>query len=77
MLPKIDSFPNRLRYARLVRGLTQFDLAMCLPLPVHEQTVGSWERGESEPRPRHLKNLAAALKVTVPWLAEGKGNPPA
>lgn len=72
-LPGIETFPQRLHYLRVLRGLTQFDLAMRLPVPVNEQTVSRWERGETEPRESRLAQLATALKTTVPWLAEGRG----
>ena len=72
-MPGIETLPDRLRYLRVLRGMTQFDLAMRLPVPISEMTVSRWERGETEPRPTRLAHLAAALQTTVPWLAEGKG----
>jgi transcriptional regulator with XRE-family HTH domain len=75
-LPKTTTIGGRIQYLRVLRGLTQFDLAMCLPVPIHEMTVSSWERGESQPRPTRLAQLAEALKTTVPWLATGRGVKP-
>lgn len=75
-LPPTKTFAERLRYARVLRGVTQFDLAMRLPLPISEQTVGRWERGESEPRPSRLAHIATALRVPLAWLVEGKGPGP-
>lgn len=76
-LPKTTTIGGRIQYLRLLRGMTQFDLAMCLPVPIHVMTVGGWERGLYEPRPTRLAQLAKALKTSVPWLAEGKGKTPA
>lgn len=75
-LPETKTFALRLRYARVLRGLTQFDLAMRLPVPISEQTVGRWEREESEPRESRLVHIARALQVPLIWLAEGKGQAP-
>lgn len=72
-LPDTSTLPGRLQYSRILRGFTQFELAMRLPVPIHEQTISRWECGTSEPRPTRMAQLAEALKVTVPWLAEGKG----
>ena len=75
-LPAINTFPGRLKYLRVLRGLTQYTLAMRLPVPTHEMTISKWERGETEPRPTRLAQLAQALGVSVPWLAEGTGATP-
>jgi transcriptional regulator with XRE-family HTH domain len=60
----------------MLRGMTQFDLAMKLPVPIHVLTVASWERGESEPRSSRIASLAEALGTSVPWLVAGQGETP-
>lgn len=75
-LPPQTTFAGRLRFARVLRGYTQFDLAMRLPLPITEQTVGRWERAEAEPRESRLAHIAKALAVPLTWLVEGKGTAP-
>lgn len=52
--------PSQLiKQARKVNGMTQAGLAK--KIGVTPQSVGNWERGFSNPHPRYIKRLAAAL----------------
>ena len=53
---------QELRAWRTRRFLTQKELAEKVGVPY--QTVQRWESGESFPRPKHLRQLCAALDVT-------------
>ena len=55
-----------LRYWRRARFLSQQELADAVG--VSTKTVGGWERGESEPRVRHLQRLCQVLNVTAEQL---------
>lgn len=58
---------ERIRDARLKRGMTQEALA--LSLRVGSIAVSRWERGVQKPRPEHLRKLARILAVPVAELA--------
>ena len=61
----------RIREARITAGLSQNALARLIPdESVSSQYVSRWERGENMPSWQHLKELAAALGVTIGWLIE-------
>lgn len=74
ILPNTSTFSGRIKYLRILRGLTQAELAT--RISTHKMTVYKWERGATEPRPTNLSVLAVTLGTTVPWLAEGKGEQP-
>lgn len=62
-------FPERLRASRKVSGLTQLKLAVavgCDPM-----TVSRMERGEHNPAPDMLDQLAVELGSDATWLAFG------
>ncbi|MHC5216851.1 helix-turn-helix domain-containing protein [Enterococcus sp. LJL128] len=59
-------FKDRLLELRTAQNLTQQDLAD--KLNVVKQTVGSWERGRTEPSIESLNSLAAALHTTTDYL---------
>jgi DNA-binding transcriptional regulator YiaG len=42
--------PAMRRAIRVAAGLTQAELASCLPAPVHRETVARWEAGVRTPR---------------------------
>jgi transcriptional regulator with XRE-family HTH domain len=52
-----------LRRARSERGLTIRDLSLLLD--VSPQAATAWEQGKSAPSPRHLRELAAVLRITA------------
>lgn len=54
--------------ARAKSGLSQRDVAEALG--VAQSTVCRWEKGEREPRQRHLRALAILLRVDVGALIE-------
>ena len=56
-------FGNRLRVWRTRRALSQRELA--LHAGVQQVTVARLETGARKPRPRTIRALAKALKVTV------------
>ena len=62
--PLASSFGNRLKYFRLLRGLTQNDLAATIGLSVKQ--YGRIERGAASPPLAVVERLAEALK-TVPF----------
>ena len=51
----------RIRYARIMRGLTQKDLGKLCGMA--DSQIGVYERDESNPRPGSLKRVAEALGV--------------
>ena len=59
--------PERLRQARLDRGITQAQMAR--GLRTHERQIVRWERGESQPRPHVRQSLADYLGVPIETLA--------
>lgn len=56
----------RLRTARERRNLTQLELSRLVG--ISPGLAGQWERGYKEPSLARLKDLAAALRVSLPWL---------
>jgi len=68
-LPEPNSFANRVKRARLLKGLTQNEVAKKLKLRV--STVANWETQIAEPFPRNLAALAKLLDVSIEWLASG------
>ena len=47
---------------RKIKGLTQIELANAIG--VQAQSISKWERGLSNPSPKHLKQLASVLGVS-------------
>ncbi len=61
---------ERITHARVGRGLTQIELAK--RAGVDQSQLSKIERGEiALPRPATLKKIAAALGVSLFWLATG------
>ncbi len=54
---------QRLREARVAAGLSLDDLAGRLERPISKQALSKYERGASQPPPRRLSEIAAALNV--------------
>ncbi|WP_195958015.1 helix-turn-helix domain-containing protein [Enterococcus gallinarum] len=59
-------FPDRLIELRKLQNLTQQELANLLN--VSKQTVGSWERGRTEPSIPMINELANILNTTTDYL---------
>ena len=66
------SFSERLRNARVLRGLSQTDLAGMANIAPGQ--VNRYESGKNMPRPHILAKLAAALGVFPVWLEHGFGD---
>jgi transcriptional regulator with XRE-family HTH domain len=66
-----DIFEKRLKSARLLRGLSQTDLAAKAGLP--PSSVSHFESGTRKPSFENLKRLANALNVTTDYLL-GRAN---
>lgn len=69
-------FPERLIELRKLHNLTQQELANLLN--VSKQTVGSWERGRTEPSIPMINELANILDTTTDYLTgriSGSANP--
>ena len=66
----MNTFADRLRFARSLRQLTQAELARASGI-----SQGAVANYESSTRrfPKAIFRLAAALKVSAQWLAEGVG----
>lgn len=69
-IPEVGSIGARIRIARKQIGLSQVDLAN--RLGVSQPTVANWETGVHDPRQLMLAKIAAALDITVAWLASGQ-----
>jgi len=69
-LPPPDSLENRLRRARLLRGLSSLELAA--KARKARASVYHWEGGRT-PTMRTLRDLALALDVNIAWLLGGEG----
>jgi len=64
------TFPERLRKARLERGLTQKGLS--LAAGVAKDLVYRWENGLHGALRRTLARVAAVLGVPVEWVRSGR-----
>ena len=60
---------ERIRQARVERlSMTQREVAALLG--IESVNVSRWERDVSEPKPRHLRELARVTGVPVSWFFE-------
>jgi len=66
-----DTIGQRIRRARLLRGMTQSGLAA--ELGTVAQRVSEWERGFVAPSEPSLRALARALGVSLDWLIANSG----
>lgn len=57
---------NTMRGIRVLRGISKADAAKSVG--VTPETIGRWERGDSEPTRPHLILMARAYKVTIDQL---------
>ena len=64
-----QGFADRLKMLRKQRDLSQAELAE--RVSVHQNHIGRYERGESQPSADALRRLAEALSVTTDFLIEG------
>ena len=72
---ELDTFGKRLRYARLIRGLSQDALARIVGV-YKSANVSVWEIGRRSPTPSNGKKLAEALDCSPGWLLFGEGDKP-
>jgi len=68
-LPEPDTFANRVKRARILKGLTQQGVAKKIFVAL--TTVANWEAGIAEPYPGNLAALAKTLDVSIEWLLKG------
>lgn len=68
----MGSIGERLRSARIQRGLTQDALANLLDPPLTQGSIAHIENGRSE-NSRHIIWLALVLGLRIEWLLTGKG----
>jgi DNA-binding XRE family transcriptional regulator len=61
--PLPDSYPLRLKAARIGTGLTRRDLAA--KVGVHPATVAEWERGKKCPNRKHGERLSVLLRLSA------------
>ncbi|MFV0282345.1 MAG: helix-turn-helix domain-containing protein [Castellaniella sp.] len=67
----MDTFADRLRHARLLRGLSQVALARACDLS--QSAISSYENGTRQ-SPKKLLSLAQTLEVDIYWLSRGQGD---
>jgi len=68
----VETFAERLQYARTLRGLSQEALARLCGLS--QSAISSYENGTRQ-SPKKLLNLAQILEVDIYWLSRGQGDP--
>ena len=67
----METFAERLRHARLLRGLSQEALARACGLS--QSAISSYENGTRQ-SPKKLLSLAQVLEVDIYWLSRGQGD---
>lgn len=70
LLIRGDTTGKRIRYARIMLGITQTDLGKRCGMA--DSQIGAYERDEVNPRPESLKRVAEALGVDTRELTTGK-----
>ena len=68
----MDTFSERLRYVR--GNLSREDFAEAIG--VHKNTVGRYERGQSEPELSVISRICSKFEVDPKWLISGEGIKP-
>lgn len=66
-----STIPERIKTARVLRGMSQHALARTLG--TKQSAVWIWEQGKGTIRPETLLKIATALQVPMLWLAFGEG----
>lgn len=69
----MDTIGERIRHARLVRGLTADALGRLVG-GIQRSSVIQWEQGHTNPKTDRLAQIARALHVRAEWLATGYGD---
>jgi len=69
-ITSVNTFGTRLRHARLLRRLTQKELADACGLS--QGAIGNYET-DSRRRPQDIFRIAEVLRVEAAWLAMGTG----
>ena len=68
----METFAERLRYVRGNMSREDFGLV----IGVHKNTIGRYERGQSEPELSVTSQICLKFNVDPKWLVLGKGTPP-
>jgi len=64
----------RIRLARRIAGFSLEDLGDALQ--VSRSAVSQWEENQTLPRQEHMDIISEVLRVSLDWLAKGKGKGP-
>ncbi|EHQ04625.1 helix-turn-helix domain-containing protein [Leptonema illini] len=65
----VGSFGERLQRRRIEKGMSQGDLARAIG--IHQNQIGRYERGDSQPTADKIKKLCDALGVSKDYLLDG------
>lgn len=65
----METFGERMKWAREQRGMSQPDLAHAMG--VAPMTISKWERGAMDPGSTKLRTISALLGVSADWLLNG------
>lgn len=66
-----STVPERIKTARILRGMSQHALARAMG--TKQSAVWTWEHGKTDLRPETILKIATALRVPMLWLAFGEG----
>ena len=69
LMKKLRTFAERLRYVRLLREMSQTDLAT--RLNTYQSCIARWEKEQRKPTIESIDKLAKILAVPPAWLAFG------
>lgn len=72
-ITNVKTVRDRLKHARLMRGLSQAELAAAAKCS--QSAIGNFESGERKTL-RNLVEVARALNVSIEWLYDGRGPGP-
>lgn len=67
----LETFADRMRFARKMQSISQATLAKRAGLPA--STIGALEHGGHIPRADHAIRIAKAMAVRTDWLIAGEG----
>lgn len=68
----LETFKDRLKYAREIKGVTQSEIAQLIGISNTVQ-ISNWENGIRNPRLITAQKLAEVLGVRLEWLLHGTG----